>query len=391
MHLDFLPDTFYNDRIDGGVDMNVNAIPEYWEKYLEEKIQAINTLHTNIGKDCFSFVVMTDVHYPKNAGYSPALAERILKKTKAEYALCLGDVQTSWCHDTRDEVYAENVLIDKFFEPVRDKLLMTEGNHDGCYGWLDRDGNGEYNNTTTDGTVKPPHLRETYVNNLTPDEIYDSFYKYTAERFEGVTFAHGDSHGYWVDDVVSKTRFIMLNICHCPYELQEDDTPLYPKMWIFRFGQEQFDMVAAALNSVPDNSWSVVLGAHTKLNKAVTDGEQMKELLNSYKHRKAYQTVAETRVGESLVADYDFTEAKGELVGYFFGHIHEDTEDVTSGIAMISTTCDAIEDIDLDIRNSRTKGTVSEHSFDVFTVDKGNKTIYATRIGSGADRIIKYE
>ena len=64
---------------------------------------------------------------------------------------------------------------------------------------------------------------------------------------------------------------------------------------------------------------------------------------------------------------------------------------MTGGVTMVSTTCDAIEDIDPVICDSRLKGTVSEHSFDVFTVDRHKKTLYATRIGSGEDRMIKYE
>lgn len=122
--------------------MTDKSIPVYWQEYLDGKIRTINTLQEEAGDGSFSFVVITDMHYPINAGVSPLLIKRIAEETGVNYALCLGDVQTSWCHDTVDEVYAENELIDALLEPVRDRLLITEGNHDGCYGWLDRDGNG---------------------------------------------------------------------------------------------------------------------------------------------------------------------------------------------------------------------------------------------------------
>lgn len=221
--------------------------------------------------------------------------------------------------------------------------------------------------------------------------MFDSIYSKVAERVGGVTFADGDSHGYWVDDVDGKTRFIMLNICNCRYELQEDGTSLYPKMWIFQFGQEQIDMVIAALGSVPDDDWSVVVAAHSPLDKSVLDGEIMTGILKSYKCRNSYNATIVTEYGDTVSAECDFTGAAGELIGYFYGHIHKDTHNVTGGVTMVSTTCDAIEDIDPVICDSRLKGTVSEHSFDVFTVDRHKKTLYATRIGSGEDRMIKYE
>ena len=109
-----------------------SRVPEYWKEHLEEKIAEINELQQ---KNSFSFVVMTDMHYPRNVGkITPLLAKEIIKHTeKTTFALCLGDVQTSGCYDTKEEILEENKLIGEMFQPVKDCLLFTEGNHDGSY------------------------------------------------------------------------------------------------------------------------------------------------------------------------------------------------------------------------------------------------------------------
>lgn len=512
------------------------TIPEYWEEHLADKISTIKALQDEGGKDCFSFVVMADMHYPSNLGKnSPILAKRILDKCDIKYALCLGDTQTRSCHNTKELLLAENEAIEKMLSPIRDRLLQTEGNHDGAYGRLDRDGGGISNNDAN-GNLKEPADRETYVYNLTPAEMHSAIYRKVG--LVGDVHFDESGSGYYVDDIANKVRYIVLNTQCNDYELQADGTVKYPKMWLFRFTQPQFDLVIEALNNIPSSSWGVVVAGHCPLTQEIGDRDVMIGVLNAYKNKTSYigeyEGTAEggaaytnraeplpnnttdttkwvndqrfsssgisaqsgTTVSNSIPCkegdtirikgvslrsntdrfqvtytkadgstgngyDYwnattstlfscveengvyvvtmkehatytttgfrfamptpadaskvivtvneeivegdvskpgydavsvncDFSNAKGNLVGYFHGHIHSDSLNTTKGFPIVGTRSDAVEEYTEELRNERVAGTITEQSFNVFTVNKKNKTIYATKIGAGADREISY-
>jgi hypothetical protein len=94
--------------------------------------------------------------------------------------------------------------------------------------------------------------------------------------------------------------------------------------------------------------------------------------------------------------DCDFSNAKGTLICYNGGHVHRDAVDKTcypSGtleFPIIMTRCDAKEENDATLNAERVEGTTTEQSFDVFTVNKAERKIYATKIGAGIDRVISY-
>ena len=86
----------------------------------------------------------------------------------------------------------------------------------------------------------------------------------------------------------------------------------------------------------------------------------------------------------------DFSNAKGKLVGYFAGHTHADASTTTGNIPCITTRSDAKEENNQDLKDERIAGTITEQSFDVFTVNKAEGKIYATKIGAGSNRVIGY-
>ena len=537
--VDYWTDADKNAVVSEAVDvLSDDGIPDYWESYLEDKIKSVNKLQEEGGKDCFSFVVMADMHYPTNLGkLSPLLAKRILDKCNIRFALCLGDVQNRGCHENKELVLAENKEIDKMLSPIRDRLLRTEGNHDGSYGFLDRDGDGISN------SGKEYYEKETYVNNLTPAELHSAIYRKVG--LVGDVHFDESGSGYYVDDTANKVRYIILNSQRNEYELQADGTPRYPKMWCFNFTQSQFDLVIEALCSIPSDSYGVVVASHCPIYQEIADAELMRELLKAYKNKGRYEgeyagtaskgeiaeytnlldengngfnwaylgsdgvtehpdntnkkmftnyipvtfdktnpnvirfagsqgkithvklydssynslssypnwisvasyaddfvydengvmtwnagqfknylsssqcgslafvrfhlisdvaldadTMAVTvneEISESQTAGYDavsvdcdFTNAKGSLVGYFAGHVHTDHLHTSFGLNIITTRCDAKEENTEDLKAERVAGTVTEQSFDVFTVNKATRTIYSTKIGAGSDRVISY-
>lgn len=366
-------------------NIGITVIPEYWEEHLAGKIARIKSLQDEGGKDCFSFVVMTDMHYPANLGkISPLLAKKIMDECDIKYAICLGDTQTRGCKNTKEELLEENENITKMFEPLKDRLLRTQGNHDGNYGKLDG---------------------STYVYRITPQELHSHIYR----KVGLVAYSHFDESGsgYWVDDTPNKVRYIVLNTHNTVYELNADGTQKYPNMHTFRFGQTQYNMVIEALTTVPSDSWAVVVGGHVALgtnggynqwgesgNLSNNDAYLMESLLTAYKNKTTFSgSFAGTLNGTDSVSltECDFTNAKGSIVAFFGGHSHLDSVS-EQGIKRITTRCDAHEENDSALNAERVngKGTIKEQSFDVFTVNKANGTICATKIGAGADREISF-
>lgn len=514
---------------------NGYVIPDYWRAYLDGKISDIKALQDVGGKDCFSFVVMTDLHYPSNLGKrSPDLARKIMEEINAKYAFCLGDVQTRGCWHTKEEVLDELAEVEAFFAPIKDRLLRTQGNHDGSYGWLDRDGDGQYTNAG-----KEPSDRETYVYNLTPAEIFERIYR--PNGMVGDIHTDESGTGYYIDDTANRVRYIVLNTQKNDYELQEDGTQKYPNMWLFRFTQSQFDFLTnEALVTGLTDKWSVVALGHCPLYQEIGDREVMQGVLNAYKNKATYtgkyagtagggthivkeytnlaeplpnnttdtskwvngyrysssgisaqsgttisnhipckvgdvvrikgvtlrantdrlglyythegvaaegkaywdathqlfscelvndvyvltikqhedyvfssirfamptpedasavivtvneeikETVVTTGGYDSVSVDVDFSNAKGNLVGYFAGHVHVDNNTVTGGVPVITTRCDGKQENTDALKAERVEGTTTEQSFDVFTVNTKTKTIHATKIGAGSDRTISY-
>lgn len=359
-----------------------DAIPYYWMDHLAEKIETIKALHKTLGKDCFSFCAMSDVHYPNNLGkLSPVLAKRIMEECGIPYLLCLGDMAASGVVANKEDFLADNDKIEEMFEPIRNRTLFALGNHDGAYGTLDANGNG----------VIDENADEMYVYNLTPAELHQWLFRKSC-LIGGVHFDESGT-AYYVDDTANRTRYIILNTQCNDYELNDNGTAKYNVMRKFCFTQKQYDFLTEeALVGLTDR-WHVVVGAHIPVKDGVEgsafgDTAVMRGLLTAYRNKTTYveeYTGTAENGYDSVSINADFTSAKGNFVGYFSGHLHDGYHyaNATHGIDMIGIPSDRS-------RTGMTAGTDTEQSFDVVTVDTANKKIYCTKIGFGEDREISY-
>ena len=525
------------DNLGNTVNPDISAetvIPEYWQEHINEKISAIKSLQDDGGKDCFSFVVMTDMHYPANLGKnSPILAKKIMDECGIKYALVLGDVRNRGCYATKELAQTEWNNIEEMFEPLKGKILMTQGNHDAGYGTGDYDGDGD---------------SDTFVYEFTPAEMFERVYR-KAQKTGDV---HYDTSGtaYYIDDISNKVRYILLNTQlnfdgnrgYSSYETI-NGMAKYPSMQKFRYTQCQYDFLSEdALVSIPNDDWSVIIGSHIPINQTgeMPEYPVMVGVLNAYQNKESYNgtyagtagggaaytnlaeplpdnttdttkwvngyrfssegispqsgttvsnpipcnngdvirikgvTLREStdrlqvtggnfeenavayfnngyKVGDNTYVSYDglvegvytftikheditsfrfamptpadansviitvneeitesehgydyvsvdcdFSNAKGKLIAYHGGHVHEDriaTACYPSGtleFPIIMTRCDAAEENNATLKAERIKGTVTEQSFDVFTVNKAEGKIYVTKIGAGVDREISF-
>lgn len=370
----------------------MQTLPSYWVSYLQDKIKRIQLLQQTSEKS-FSLAFMTDLHYKgAPASVAPLLAERIMDACHIPYTVLAGDSQRSRWRLTKEEVLKEASELEELLSPIRNRLLQIEGNHDCVYGELDRDGDGVISNTFADGTAKPANLRETYVHSCTPEEIYDMIYRKVAQ-IPGIHFSKSKC-AYYIDDKEDSVRYIGLNSQCNPYELQNDGTAKYPKMWLFQFTQPQLDFLTEVLQSVPGEDWSVVVFAHCPLDPGIGDYEIIKGILSAYQRKTAYrgEYPGRTENGFDKVAvDVDFSKSRGTLVGYFSGHVHTDTMAYVENIPVLTTACVAYHNRKFpDRTEAEVLGTLDECSLDVFTVDPERRTVYATRIGYGEDRTFTY-
>jgi hypothetical protein len=87
------------------------------------------------------------------------------------------------------------------------------------------------------------------------------------------------------------------------------------------------------------------------------------------------------KVINAINAVYSNIQAK--FIGIIAGHTHTDNDitESVNGYLLIATNCDA--NVGTSSGYTRTAGTTSEQSFDVFYIDKANEKLYAVRIGAG--------
>lgn len=362
----------------------LSRIPDYWQAHLEEKISVVQTLQEKAGKDCFSFPLLTDIHISQNLGArSGLLAAALMNRCDMRYALCLGDVVTRGADKTAESMDASFAAVEKLLEPVRDRLLQTQGNHDGSWGAEDLDGDGDVEGT------------EFYCHSFTPQKLHSLIYRKVG--LVGEVHFDEDGCGYYLDDVSNKVRYILLNSHQNTYAQNADGTAKYNNMRIFRFGQSQFDLVVEALTTVPGEDWAVVTASHVPLNDtyaSVFGGNQgchvlMRKLLAAYQNKTAFSgSFAGTYGDDAVSISADFAGVAGHYIAHFSGHTHTDSCGVYDGITVITTRCDGKEENDETLKSERVAGTITEQSFDIITVNRATGMVYATKIGAGKDRVM---
>lgn len=246
-------------------------IPDYWNTHLESKIADIKELQGAGGKDCFSFVFITDVHYPSNLGKcSPALAKKIADECNIRFVLNGGDNQTRGCYQTKEQILSENKQLKEMFAPIKDKVLQVEGNHDGSYYWS--------GGTVGSGT--------SYVKQLTEQEMFEEYYR--ANGLNGDVHFDENSNAFYVDDVSNKVRYIGLNSMNVPNsktDVDENGVAIYNKFRNYQFLQAQYDFLCnEALVTVPSDAWSVVVFGHSGIYNT-GDYAIMVDVLSAYKNK----------------------------------------------------------------------------------------------------------
>lgn len=351
------------------------AIPSYWEDMVAEKTETVTALQTAGGVNSVSFVWASDTHIPNNdKGRTNDIGKvmaRMLDNCDIPFAVLTGDIATRVSCSTEEEFIQAQEKIPIHLAPLwgTDRLLVALGNHDGCYG----DESGPYRKQ------------------FTPERIWQLYFREQALDFRRVF--SDDGLYFYVDNIAQKTRFIVLNSQFGgEYLADANGWAVNDRFAVSCYGQEQLDWLASVALDMPEG-YSAVISVHVPPSHDYTvDREQFIGIVNAYCNKTTFSGSYTEGVDgwSNSTVNVDFTEAKGEVIAVFAGHVHQDTVDTTTMACPIITIISSGASVNSGIQPERPFHTDQETSFDVVTINKETRTIYCTRVGAGEDREIKY-
>lgn len=351
------------------------SIPSYWNKMIEEKTKMVKALQTSGGKDCVSFAWASDTHIPDNSTARTNDLGKIMAKMMDNcdipFAVLTGDIGTRASYDTEAELVKTQQMIPVHLAPLwgTDRLLVALGNHDGCYG---------------DSSCY-------YAKQFSPERMWQLYFRNQALDTRRV-FSN-DGLYFYIDNVTQKTRFIVLN-SHFAGEYYADDDSIakYNRFATSCYGQEQLDWLANEALDMPDG-YGAIITSHVPPNITYTvDKVQLIGIINAFCRRTTYRGSYNVGIEgwTNNEVDVDFTDAKGEIIAMFAGHVHQDTVDTTTLDCPLITIISAGAPVNDGESPERVFGTDTETSFDIVTINRRLRIIYLTRVGAGEDRQINY-
>lgn len=299
----------------------------------ENKIQAISNENT------VSFSYITDIHGDLEE-IAPIINAQAFRKIGTnrliDFGVCAGDITTGQYSDFESGKALYN--LEYYANMLRDTdspVLFARGNHD-C-------------NTRQSADVA-----------ISGNQYYKSVLK---QLKSDAVFNEEDLGGdyYYKDLEDKKIRICVLNAFNgANYE--------------FIFGDKQLEFVKnKVLNFLDKNNpdeWQVLFISHTideslEHQEVPVDNEKMYSIINK------------------------FQEEKGTVIAIITGHHHKDSTIVKNNLLIITVRSSSIAG-DREKYNSETYSE-EDLCFDIFTINKETKTLYATRIGRGNDRKWSYD
>ena len=332
-------------------EKNEITLTTYAEREIINAEKKIETLKKNNNNVSFGFI--TDIHGGQDliSTYANINAFRKLgMNSKINFQVCAGDSTTGSDFASGKSLY-DLEYYTNLLKSTSAPVLFARGNHD-C-------------NTRTDASVA-----------ISGEQYYDSVLKSLKGQ---CTFNENDLGGdyYYKDLEQEKIRVCMLNAFN-------------GKNYEFVFGDKQLEFVADNVldlsNKSNPNEWQVLFITHTvdetsAHNEVPSDNEKLYSIIN------AFQEGRKVKVSSKEV-DYS-KQGKGTVIAIITGHHHMDTTTIKNNILIITVRSASIVG-DREGKNTEAFDE-SDLSFDIFTIDKQNKTLYATKVGRGKDRKWKYD
>lgn len=316
------------------------VIPTFWQSAVDECVAKIKSLQ--IGRNCITFPFFSDNH--QRNGYAGMLIAYIMKECNIPYCFYGGDSISNGTIADEATMIEQDKAFDTIMSYITNgRFCRAVGNHDGY--WYD-------------GTNKYYYTRE---------QVYELFLR--EESIAQNKHFGDDGTYYYIDDISSKTRFVVLNTNGGSVDAT------------------QIAWVENAALSFGETGWGVVFISHQPISNHYHAG-----ISNA---GDVVSTVVSTANANNV-----------SIIGWYSGHVHRDiiatklmtggngsnagTETTDLGFTQVIITSDhtgiAYDD--------ETKHTVASddqsHAIDFVTINKSTRTVNITRLGIGSDRSYTY-
>lgn len=317
------------------------SVPSFWQDALDECIAKIKALQ--VGRHCVTFPFFSDNH--QRNGYAGILISEVMKACHIPYCFFGGDSISNGTIADEATMIAQDKAFDTMMSYIPNgRLCRAVGNHDGY--WYD--GTNKYYYTDT--------------------QIYELFMR--EESIAQNKHFGGDGTYYYVDDIASKVRWIVLDTNDGAVE------------------DEQITWLRNTALHFTEPEWSVVLISHQPLSNHYHAG---------ISNATAVRQVIEDHV-QGTSGDITAT-----IVGCFSGHIHrdriyhgaavntkDDTEVGTMPFVQVTITSDHTSIAYDDATKHTVAADDQSHAIDFVTINTNSKTVNITRLGIGNDRSYTY-
>lgn len=312
-------------------------LPAYWQTYMETKLPTVQSKVEDCALDGDSFAFITDYHYDPtrpnqtNVGYSHLLLRQIVDNSSLRKVVFGGDA----INGSADKSVALSQMrtVSKRLHSIGGVLLGLRGNH-------------EYN-INDGGSVSVM---------LSDSEVYSWFTK-SSER--EITLS-GLGLDYYLDNSEQKIRYIFMD---SKYERTGQAVPI--------ISDEQIAWMQEKMSEL-DSSWSIIVLTHELFGFNSNTGSAVTTTTYNASGQKIHNGVV------AILSNLNAT-----LVAVICGHCHYDYSTDEDGFWEISTTTDSKQEAG---EWGKHTGDYREQAFDIYSIDKTNSKLYATRIGRGVDR-----
>ena len=333
------------------------TIPSFWQSAVDECIAKIKALQ--VGRNCVTFPFFSDNHTrDEKTQYCGIMIAHIMKECDIPYCFYGGDLITSALASIADadaEFRAQAKAFENAMSYVPEgRFCIALGNHEG---YLKQ-------NTNIEGSTGANYDR---------NQVYDIFMRKEG-IFQNKHFG-GDGTYYYVDDIASKVRWIVLN----SNGIGNSDIDADQLSWL--------ENTALKFN---ESGWGVVIISHIPITNHYA--ANITNSANVISKIKSYINGSDTN--------------KADIIGWYSGHIHrdrifsgvsvndtDDTEGENMGFKQITITSDHTG-IAYPIPSSPTWHAVGNdaksHAIDFVTINKDTRTVNITRLGIGDDRSYTY-
>lgn len=353
-------------------------VPEFWRDELKRKCKTAKELIKKAGDSAAAFVWASDLHIPDatsgNTIRIGELFDAAIEACGLSNVVVCGDIGTQYAVESEEILDREYKEFPKNLYPLwgSEKLLLTIGNHDGCFGCIDG---------------------YCYGNQYTPEKIYDTFFKVQTGH-KNRHFSRDGSY-FYADDEAQKLRYIIMN-SHFGGEYSTDERGIVKndRFRVSCYGQEQLDWLINEALDMP-KGYGAVIASHIPLSyddPNNPDKELLRNIIRAYSSRTVYNgctEIDEENFAYSCV-HADFTAAKGEILAVLAGHVHHDWAFTDILPCPIITIVASGGDLMPGSCTDRIFDTDCETSFDIAVIDRKKRVIDLVRVGAGYDRHIEF-